>query len=71
MPSDTHPLIALFQAQAELLDLAQNKATLSDAISLLASWMDVARGRLTEDDLVVLGEIGGILYRDGLARRLP
>lgn len=70
MTTNIHPTIALFQARAELLDLQGNKATLDDAIGLLVAWMDANRDKLTEDDLAVLGEIGGTLYRDGLQRKL-
>jgi hypothetical protein len=31
--------------------------------------MDLARDHLTEDDWAVLGEIGGVLYREGVSRR--
>lgn len=68
--TDIHPTIALFQARAELLDMQGSQATLDDAIGLLVAWMDANRDRLTEDDLAVLGEVGGALYRDGLGRKL-
>lgn len=42
---------------------------LDDAIANLAAWMDLAANHLTEDDMAVLGEIGGVLYREGLLRR--
>lgn len=64
-----HPTIHLFQQLAEMLDLQRSEAGLDDAISRLAAWMDLARDHLTEDDLAVLGEIGGVLYREGLRRR--
>ena len=64
-----HPTIHLFEQLAELLDLQGSEAGLDDAISRLAAWMDLAQGHLTEDDLTVLGEIGGVLYREGLRRR--
>ena len=64
-----HPLIALFQQLADMLDMQGSKATADDAIGLLAAWIEANRDRLTEDDLAVLGEIGGVLYRDGMGRR--
>jgi hypothetical protein len=64
-----HPTIHLFEHLAELLDLQGSEAGLDDAISRLAAWMDLARDHLTEDDLAVLNEIGGVLYREGLRRR--
>lgn len=66
-----HPIINLFQQRAELLDIQGSNASQDDAIGQLAAWMHVNRNNLTEDDLAVLGEIGAILYRDGLRRRLP
>jgi len=65
----THPLIVIFQQRAEMLDMQGSKATLDDAIGMLAAWIEAMGSRLTEDDLAVLGEIGGMLYRDGLNRR--
>ncbi|UBQ43967.1 hypothetical protein [Comamonas thiooxydans] len=65
-----HPLIKLFEQRAGLLDLQGSKAGLDDALAQLAAWMDLAREHLTEDDMAVLGEIGGILYREGLRRRM-
>lgn len=65
----THHMIQLFELQAELLDVREDKSDLDDAISRLAAWMGLARDHLTEDDLAVLGEIGAVLYREGLRRR--
>lgn len=65
-----HPLIKLFEQRAELLDIQQSKAGLDDALSQLAAWMDLAQTHLTEDDMTVLAEIGGVLYREGLRRRM-
>ncbi len=64
-----HPSIDAFQAGAELLDIQDSPAGLDDAIAQLAAWMDLASGRFTEDDLVVLIEIGAMLYRTGLRNR--
>lgn len=66
-----HPTIQLFQQRAELLDIQASTEGLDDAIANLAAWMEQARGRLSEDDWVVLGEIGGLLYREGANRRRP
>ena len=65
----THPTIELFEQRAALLDLQGSGAGLDDAIADPAAWMDLAADRLTEDDLAVLGRIGGVLYREGLRRR--
>ena len=63
-----HPIIKLFESQAELLDIASDPATLDDAIARLAGWMDMTD--LSDDDITVLVGIGGILYREGLRRRM-
>lgn len=68
--SDIHPTIALFSHQAELLDIQGSKATADDAIGLLVAWMDACSDKLDEDDLAVLGEVGAIMYREGLRRRM-
>lgn len=64
-----HPIIQLFEERAGLLDMQASKAGLDDAITKLAAWMSLAADHLTEDDLAVLGEIGGLLYREGVSRR--
>lgn len=66
----THPTIELFQRRAALLDIQGSSKRLDDAIAGLAAWMDLAADHLTEDDRAVLGEVGGVLYREGLRRRL-
>ena len=65
-----HPLIKLFEQRAELLEIQGSKAGLDEALTQLAAWMDLAQKHLTEDDMAVLGEIGGLLYREGLRRRM-
>ena len=65
-----HPMIKLFEHRAELLDLQGSKAGQEEALIQLAAWMDLAKSHLTEDDMAVLGEVGGILYREGLRRRM-
>lgn len=64
-----HPMIQRFEAQAELLDMQASRESLNDAVVRLAAWVDLAQARLSEDDVVVLMEVGGILYREGLRRR--
>lgn len=66
-----HPTIQLFQQRAELLNIQGSTEGLDDAIANLAAWMSLARDRINEDDWVALGEIGGLLYREGLKRRRP
>lgn len=68
--SGLHPLIALFENRAEVLDATGQATNQDDAIVKLASWMELAKARLTEDDMAVLADIGAILYRDGLKRRM-
>lgn len=70
MADDMHPIIAMFQAQAEILDAQGTESTVEDAIWKLAAWMGLAMKDLHEDDVALLCEIGGILYRDGLRRRM-
>ena len=65
----THPTINLFEQQAELLEMQGSAKGLDDAIAQLAAWMDLAADHLTEDDWAVLGEIGAVLYLEGLRRR--
>lgn len=62
-----HPTITLFEKTARLLDVQESSKGLDDAIAQLAAWMDVSD--LSEDDWVVLVEVGAILYREGLRRR--
>jgi hypothetical protein len=62
-----HSTIKLFEKTARLLESQDSSKGLDDAIAQLAAWMDVSD--LSEDDWVVLVEVGAILYREGLRRR--
>ncbi|MFH7042201.1 hypothetical protein ABT392_07780 [Paucibacter sp. JuS9] len=64
-----HPVIQRFEAQAELLDVQAAHVSLDDAVVRLAAWIGLAEGKLSEDDVVALVEVGGILYREGLRKR--
>lgn len=63
-----HPIIKLFETQAEVLDIVGSADAIDDAIAQLAGWMEQAD--LSEDDGAVLGRIGAVLYREGLRRRM-
>lgn len=66
----SHPVVTLFQHRAEMLDMQGSKAGTDEALVQLASWIDLERDKLSEDDLAVLVGVGAMLYRDGLARRV-
>lgn len=68
--NDRHPIIEQFEAQAELLDIAEDESAIEDAVAILASWIDVTADRLSDDDLATLVRIGGTLYRQGLYDRI-
>ncbi len=70
MDDGTHPLIALFQDHAEVLDATGRRPGVDGAIVKLTTWMSAAADHLSEDDVALLAEIGAILYQDGLDRRL-
>lgn len=72
VPSETtleddrlHPLVAIFQEMARMLDESESKEGLDHAIAQLAAWIDLASHKLNEDDLAVLASVGAILYREG------
>jgi len=67
---EIHPLISLIETKAELLDVTDDPKGLDDAISLLVGWMDLAKQRLSEDDMAVLSDVGALLYREGLNRKM-
>lgn len=66
-----HHLIEQFGHRAALLDLQRSDCGLDEAIANLAGWMELVGDQLSEDDMAVLVEIGGVLYREGLRRRMP
>jgi phosphate starvation-inducible protein PhoH len=68
MNQEINNIITLFQKSADLLNLQKSKEDLDDAISILASWMQLNAHELTEDDFVALTLVGGIIYRAGLYR---
>lgn len=53
-----HPLIGQFQAHADVLDALASNDSLDDAVVRLATWMEIAGERVTEDDRAVLISIG-------------
>jgi len=65
-----NPIIQAMQARAELLDIQGSTQGLDDALANLAGWIELKQEELHEDDLAVLLEVGGILYREGLKRRM-
>ncbi|MDM0046553.1 hypothetical protein QTH91_18835 [Variovorax dokdonensis] len=65
----THHVIKLFEQHAKLLDVQRSHWDLDDSISELAAWIDLTRFKLTDDDMAVLVQIGGLLYREALRRR--
>ena len=65
-----HPFIALFEQKAQVLDASGAFRHSDEAIVMLAQWLAVRHPHLTESDVIVLTDIGAILYRDGLNRRL-
>lgn len=70
MTDPTHLTIKRFQQRAEALDEEGSAKGLDDAIVYLVRWMDLAHERLTEQDRAALVEVGGVLYREGLRRRI-
>ncbi|MBN3833670.1 hypothetical protein [Burkholderia sp. Ac-20344] len=64
-----HPVIAAFERQSKILDVIGDTQDSDDAIALLAGWIDLVAERLTEDDVSVLVNVGGLLFRDGLQRK--
>ncbi|QHE89227.1 hypothetical protein [Hydrogenophaga sp. BPS33] len=65
-----HQFIALFEQKAQVLDAACVSPDPDAAIVMLAQWLDIRHEDLTEEDLIVLSDIGALLYRDGMSRRL-
>lgn len=70
MADKMHPIIAIFEQGDEVIDATGRQVQPEDAITKLAGWIGLAQDRLTENDMAVLAEIGAILYRDGLNRRM-
>lgn len=62
--------IRRFQNRALALDEQFSGRGMDDAIADLARWMDDAQARLSDDDRAALIEIGGVLFREGLRRRI-
>ena len=67
---DTNPIVEMFQQHAQLLDAQGARHTIDDAIWKLGAWMTVAQGDLSEDDMALLCEVGGILFNEGLRQRV-
>ncbi len=67
----SHPNARLFELLSLVQELEGSRKGLDDAIAELAAWMEVARDRLTDDDWMVLGQIGALLHRVAARTRLP
>lgn len=67
---DTSPIIAMFQQHAQLQSAQGAGHTIDDAIWKLGAWMSLVQGDLSENDMALLCEIGGILYDEGLRQRM-
>ncbi|WP_293765811.1 hypothetical protein [uncultured Aquitalea sp.] len=63
-------MIALFEAHAQMLDACGRQTNVEDATVMLAVWLSLNQGILSEDDMAQLVEVGGILFREGLEHRL-
>lgn len=59
-----HHNIESFAKMARTLDEQGSRWNLADAFSELAAWMDLARYKLTDEDVIVLTQIGGTIYRE-------
>lgn len=59
-----HPVIQLFRTHST----SPVTGALSMMLMKLAGWIGLAKN-LSEDDIAILANIGGIRFRDGLARR--
>lgn len=70
MENDDHPVVSLFREQAEKLDAAHAPRDPDEAIVKLAIWMSVNIKRLDATDIDMLSEVGGIMYREQLRRRM-
>lgn len=67
---DLHPIIALFETYSLAICATGRRASLDDMVVKFAGWLEEAQDRLSEDDMAVLLEVGAIMYRDGLRRRM-
>ena len=63
-----HPLISLFQ-QRRNAGHAGQQSHAGGCHWQSCGLVNACKDKLTEEDLAILGEIGGMLYRDGLRRR--
>ncbi len=63
-----HAVIALFEQKAQVLDAAGMDKGQDKAIAMLAEWMAMRKGTLSEDDWLILSDIGAILYQDRMRR---
>lgn len=69
MDNRTNNIISLFEQKANLLNMQNSKEDVDDAIGILANWIHLNAHELTEDDLVILTLVGGVMYRSLNQRR--
>ena len=63
MIDQIHSFIRLFQERAELLEMRGCVRDGDAPIVLLARWLTESENHLSDDDISVLADIGGMLYQ--------
>lgn len=57
-----------FASASKTIDYGEYLNSSDRALSLLANWVKENRSRLNNDDMAVLQEIGGVLYKQALEK---
>lgn len=70
MTKPVDPYIETFRLQAERMDELRIPCDPDAAMVLLAQFMAEIEGSVSEEEMFVLAEIGGHLFREGLRRQM-
>lgn len=70
MTIQVDPYIEMFRLQAERMDELSIPCNPDAAMALLAVFMSEIEGSVSEEEMFSLAEIGGHLFREGLARKM-
>ncbi|QIL69509.1 hypothetical protein G7048_03435 [Diaphorobacter sp. HDW4B] len=63
MSDQIHSFIKLFQERSELLEIRGCIRDGDEPIVLLARWLTESEDHLSDDDISILADIGGMLYQ--------
>ena len=71
MDYDEHPIVGMFRTRSEVLDAKHApRGDPDEPIARLAIWISLNIDKLSSEDINELTDIGGMLFREQIRRRM-